>query len=109
VKRGSSLPPLPAPLAVSAQPLAPAPAAAPAPLLLPHPAGAWRFLAYLASFFTPPLGLAFAFLYWKGGDDAVRRFSRFALALAVLGALLSAGSDAFEAGMQSGEWFIQPY
>lgn len=94
----------------------PPPASAPAPVppaeplvTLPYPRGAWRALAYALAFLQPAMGLVLALLYWPGQDPRVRRFSRWCLALAVLGWFIASGSDAVRSGAQSGEWFIQPY
>ena len=76
---------------------------------LPYPRGAWRSLGYLLAFFQPGMGLLLALLYWPGQENRIRRFSRWCLALALLGWCFANGSDAVRSGVQSGEWFIQPY
>jgi hypothetical protein len=81
----------------------------PAPIALPRPEGAWRVLALLASFFQPVAGLVLALLYWRGVDTPVRRFSRWCLALAILGWLFAGGTDAVQSGLHHGDWYIQPY
>ena len=78
-------------------------------LTLPYPQGAWRIFAYVLAFFQPAMGLVLALLYWPGEENRVRRFSRWCLVLAILGWVLASGGDAVRSGVQSGEWFIQPY
>lgn len=89
----------------------PLPEAAPleAALTLPRPQGAWRVLAFILSVFQPVLGLMLALLYWKAAEAPVRRFSRICLGLAIIAWIVSGGFGALQSGLQSGEWFIQPY
>lgn len=96
-----------------AAPVLPAPPAtspAPAPLVgLPRPKGAWRVFSYILSVLQPVVGLVLALLYWSSDEAPLRRFSRVCLVLAILGWAVSGGLEAFQSGLQSGEWFIQPY
>jgi hypothetical protein len=78
-------------------------------VLLPLPAGWWKGLALVLAFFQPPVGLLLGLLYWRAPEPGVGRFARICLVLAALGLLLTGGQDAFRAGLESGERFIQPY
>lgn len=98
----------------------PAPAAAPtvpvlppaAPLTLPQPTGAWNVLALLLSLFRPGAGVMLALLYWRSPEGPARRFSRWCLVLALIGAALAAlvalGDHFMHLGLD-GDRFIQPY
>ncbi|HTB33419.1 MAG TPA: hypothetical protein VK842_01025 [bacterium] len=86
---------------------APEAAPQPAPVMaaLPEPAGLWKFLALLLAFCSPGAGGLLALLYWAAPAGPARRFSRWCLALAALGCLLSGAADSF----RGGESLIQPY
>ena len=79
-----------------------------APLHLPRPEGWWRSLALVLAFFEPAAGLLLALLYWRLEEPAVKRFSRWCLAVAILGALLSMALCAAKGGLDGGG-MIQPY
>lgn len=81
----------------------------PAPLTLPRPEGFGKAAAWVGAFFLPAFGLVLAFLYWSAPDRSASRFAKVALLVALAGWLLSLGGDAVNSGLQSGEWFIQPY
>jgi hypothetical protein len=78
-------------------------------LSLPRPWGWWKGLALALCLVEPAAGLLLALLYWRSADPAPRRFSRWCLGLAILGALLGAVFGAAKAGLDGGERFIQPY
>ena len=93
-------------------PQAPAPVQAPLEpqaLALPRPDGWWRPLALALAVIEPAAGLLLALLYWRSPDAEAKRFSRWALALAILGALLGLALGAAKGGLDGSERFIQPY
>lgn len=81
----------------------------PAAPTLPEAAGAWKAVALLLAFWQPAAGSVLALIYWKAPSPPSQRFARWCLVLALLGWLVAGGSEAVHAGLQSGEWSIQPY
>ena len=76
---------------------------------LPRPQGWWRGLALVLALVEPTAGLLLALLYWRSEELTVRRFSRWCVALAVLGLLLGLVAGALKGGLGGGDWLIQPY
>jgi hypothetical protein len=76
---------------------------------LPYPLGWWRALGYGLALFEPCLGFTLCLLYWLGPDRRSRRFSRWCLALALLGLLLGWFAAAVWAGLQNGESGVQAW
>jgi hypothetical protein len=93
-------------------PALPAPAPQPeaqAPLLLPRFSGLGYAAALALAFFMPMLGLGLALLYAPQTDLSARKFGRWCLVLAVLGAVAAAATGAVKDIGTDGDWLIQPY